>query len=103
MTYTTALTALADPTRQSIVELLRSGPQNVAGLAGQMPISRPAVSQHLKILCDAGLLSVTPSGNRRNYALCPDGTKELRAYLDGLWGDALTAFARHVEQEIKDD
>lgn len=103
MTYQLSISALADPKRRKIVELLRSGPQNVAQLAGHMPISRPAVSQHLKILSDAGLLAVTPSGTRRIYRLEPTGADDLRAYLDRLWGDALSAFKIHIEKEATSD
>lgn len=99
MTYLTVLNALADPTRREIVECLRQGPQNVATLAAQLPVSRPAVSQHLKILTDAGLLSITPDGTQRIYRLQPDGLMELREYLDDLWNCALGAFAEFVEKE----
>lgn len=85
--------ALADPTRRAIVERLRGGPQPVGVIAGDLPVSRPAVSQHLKVLTDAGLAQVTPRGNRRYYALAPEGVDSLRRYLDRLWDDALTAFA----------
>jgi len=97
MTYATAieaqLTALADPTRRAILDRLRDGPLPVCDLAAGLPVSRPAVSQHLRVLSDAGLLLVTPLGNRRLYAIAPGGVQELRAYLDRLWDDALAAFA----------
>jgi DNA-binding transcriptional ArsR family regulator len=89
MTYEDAITALADPTRRTLVERLRAGPMAVQALAQDLPISRPAVSQHLKILSDAGLLLVQARGTRRLYRLAPAGLADLRAYLDGLWTDAL--------------
>ena len=97
MTYASAIAALADPTRRVIVNRLRAGPLPVRALAYGLPISRPAVSQHLRILTDAGLLSVTAQGTRRIYAIRPDGIADLRTYLDDLWGDALAAFARAAE------
>ena len=103
MAYASALTALSDPTRRAIVERLRIGPQNVATIAGDLPVSRPAVSQHLKVLSEAGLLRITPKGTSRIYRLAPEGLQELRDYLDKLWGDALSAFAQHVEKETKSD
>ena len=95
------MTALADPTRRDIIQRLRSGPLPVGAIAEPMPISRPAVSQHLRVLSDAGLLTVTPAGNRRLYAIAPDGVDTLRQYLDDLWDDALTAFARAAEDQAK--
>src|SRR5262245_58921202 len=99
MTYqSTRLAALAEPARQRILERLRSGPLPVGEIAAGMPISRPAVSQHLKVLKDSGLVAETRQGTRHFFAIAPEGLGELRAYLDGLWSDALAAFARHVEQ-----
>lgn len=89
--------ALNDPMRQAIVERLRAGPRPVGEIAAGMPISRPAVSQHLKVLKDSGLVAETRRGTRHYFAIAPEGIGELRAYLDGLWSDALAAFARHVE------
>jgi DNA-binding transcriptional ArsR family regulator len=99
MTYTSAIGALADPTRQAIVARLRSGPLPVGDLANGLPVSRPAVSQHLKVLSDAGLLTVTACGARRLYALDPQGVASLRAWLDGLWDDALAAYAAAAREE----
>ncbi len=93
------MAALADPTRRAILDRLRDGPRAVGDLAAGLPVSRPAVSQHLRVLCDAGLLAVTPEGNRRLYALVPGGISDLRYYLDGLWDDALDAFARAARAE----
>jgi DNA-binding transcriptional ArsR family regulator len=101
MAYEDAMTALADPTRRIIIDRLRHGALPVADIARDMDVSRPAVSQHLRVLSDAGLLTVTPSGNRRLYAIAPDGVDELRRYLDMLWDDALTAFARAAEEKAK--
>ena len=103
MTYMLAraalLDALGDPTRRAIVEQLRAGPRAVGEIAAGMTISRPAVSQHLKVLRDSGLVSETRQGTRHYFAIAPEGLGELRAYVDGLWSDALAAFARHVEQK----
>ena len=101
MAYEDAITALADPTRRLIIDRLRRGALPVAAIARGMDVSRPAVSQHLRVLSDAGLLTVTPSGNRRLYAIAPDGVDNLRRYLDTLWDDALTAFARAAEEKAK--
>ncbi len=103
MPYANALSALCDPTRRLIVEKLRAGPANVASLAADLPVSRPAVSQHLKVLTNAGLLTVTPQGTSRLYGLDPSGFAELRTYLDGLWDDALAAFADHLTKEAQCD
>jgi DNA-binding transcriptional ArsR family regulator len=93
------MAALADPMRQEILEKLRAGPRPVGEIAAGMPISRPAVSQHLKVLKDSGLVAETRQGTRHYFAIAPEGIGALRAYLDDLWGDALAAFARHVEKE----
>src|SRR5262245_45036942 len=96
------LDALGDPTRRQILDRLRGGPRAVGEIAAGMPISRPAVSQHLKVLKDSGLVAETRHGTRHYFSIAPDGIGELRAYLDGLWGDALAAFARHVGQKEQD-
>lgn len=93
MTYDNAFAALADPTRRAIVERLRAGPRPVGELAAGMSVSRPAVSQHLRVLSNAGLLKVTPRGTRRFHGLNPAGIARLRAYLDSLLDDAQTSFA----------
>lgn len=93
MTYELAITALADPTRRLVLEALRAGPQPVGALAKSLPVSRPAVSQHLRVLSDAGLLTVRSEGTRRLYAIDPKGADALRRYLDTLWDDALAAYA----------
>jgi DNA-binding transcriptional ArsR family regulator len=101
MDYQDAITALADPTRREIIDRLRSGPLPVAAIAADMDVSRPAVSQHLRVLSDAGLLTVTPQGNRRLYAIAPEGVDQLRRYLDRLWDDALSAFERAAREKAK--
>lgn len=93
MNYEDAIAALADPSRRAIIERLRSGALPVGDIASNLPISRPAVSQHLKVLSDAGLLSCASSGNKRIYSISPDGVDALRRYLDSLWDDALACFA----------
>jgi DNA-binding transcriptional ArsR family regulator len=90
--------ALGDPTRRAIFERLAESPSAVGEIAGGLPVSRPAVSQHLKILKEAGLGIDEPAGNRRIYRINPDGLAELRADLDRFWHSALTAFKSAVEQ-----
>ena len=85
MTYTEALTALADPTRRHIFEALRAQPRTVGELAAGQPVSRPAVSQHLRVLESASLVSVEPQGNRRLYSIRREGLDELRQYLESFW------------------
>ena len=97
MTYELAFTALADPTRRAIVEALRDTPLPVGRLARTLPVSRPAVSQHLKILSDAGLAVAEPKGAARIYALAPEGWAAMRDYLDTMWDDALSAYAHAAE------
>lgn len=97
MTYA-ILDALGDPTRRAVLERLRDGPRAVGEIAAGMTISRPAVSQHLKLLKESGLVTETRAGTRHYFAIAPEGIGELRAYLDTLWSDALAAFARHVEK-----
>src|SRR5690242_21094233 len=98
MAYGDALAALADPTRRQVFERLRSGPQPVGAIARGMPVSRPAVSQHLKVLKEAGLVSDRPEGTRRVYYIDPHGLGALRRWLDQFWDQALTAFQAEVER-----
>jgi DNA-binding transcriptional ArsR family regulator len=91
-------TALGDPTRRSIFERLAEQPQAVGELARELPVSRPAVSQHLKVLKDAGLVVDRPVGNRRIYHVDPDGVSALRDQLDRFWTNALTAYKEVVER-----
>jgi DNA-binding transcriptional ArsR family regulator len=97
--YAPGLAALADPTRRAIFERLGDRPRAVGELARELPVSRPAVSQHLKVLKDAGLVIDRPFGTRRVYQLDPEGIAGLRAYLDQFWNQALTAFRTAVEQD----
>jgi len=96
----TALIALADPTRRQIFEGLRLGPHSVGQLAANLPVSRPAVSQHLKVLKEAGLVTDRAEGTRRVYQVDPKGLGPLRQWLDGFWSDALQAFAETADDEF---
>ena len=98
-TYVNALDALGDPTRRAIFEHLGERPSAVVELAALVPVSRPAVSQHLKVLKDAGLVRGVQVGTRRIYSLDPDGLAELRDYLERFWNTALQSFKNRVEQE----
>ena len=93
---------LGDPTRRAIFELLARHPCTVGELAQQLPITRSAVSQHLRVLKDGGLVVSHPEGTRRIYRLNPDGVTALRAYLDRVWEQALTAFGK-AAQAAPDD
>ena len=93
------LTALGDPTRRAVFELLGDGPRAVGEIASDLPVTRPAVSQHLKVLKEAGLVIDRPDGTRRLYELNPDGIGALRVYFEQFWTRALTAFKHRVEQE----
>jgi DNA-binding transcriptional ArsR family regulator len=97
MTYELALQCLSDPTRRRIFERLRGGPRSVGVLARGLPVTRPAVSQHLRALKDAGLVADRPEGAKRIYYIDPHGLGELRRWLDGFWDDALAAFKDAVE------
>ena len=98
MAYGNALQCLSDPTRREVFERLRSGPKSVGELARGLPVSRPAVSQHLKALKEAGLVNDEPDGARRVYHIDPHGLGELRRWLDQFWDHALEAFKREVEK-----
>lgn len=100
MTYGNALAALADPTRRQVFERLKDGPKAVGVIAGGLPVSRPAVSQHLKVLREAGLVGDRAEGTRRVYYIDPQGLGTLRAWLDQFWDQALAAFAAEVEDEV---
>jgi DNA-binding transcriptional ArsR family regulator len=95
-------TALGDPTRREIFERLADRPQAVGELAGGLPVSRPAVSQHLKVLKEAGLVVDRPAGNRRIYQLNPDGVDALRAQLDRFWTKTLAAYKAAAERPIEE-
>jgi len=96
-------TALGDPTRRAIFERLAEQPRAVGELAGVLPVSRPAVSQHLKVLKDARLVIDRQDGTRRIYQLDPAGIEELRGELDRFWGKALLAYKQVVEQRARED
>jgi DNA-binding transcriptional ArsR family regulator len=98
-TYEASLEALADPTRRAIVERLQRGPAAVGAIAADLPVSRPAVSQHLRILEGAGLVSHEAAGTRRIYRVELGGLGELRAYIDRLWDESLARFKAAVEKE----
>jgi DNA-binding transcriptional ArsR family regulator len=98
MAYGNAFVALADPTRRAVFERLRHGPKAVGDVADGLPVSRPAVSQHLKVLKEARLVTVYRDGRRQFYAIDTQGLAAMRDYLDGFWGDALHAFKRYAEK-----
>ncbi len=98
-TYDVVCDALGDATRRDILERLRHRPSSVGALAGELPVSRPAVSQHLKVLHEAGLVGYTAAGTRNVYHLDPQGMAPLRAWLEAFWQDALDSFASFVEAE----
>jgi DNA-binding transcriptional ArsR family regulator len=97
-----ALDALGDPTRRAVFERLAAGPRAVGEIAKGLPVSRPAVSQHLKVLKDAGLVTDRPVGNRRLYAVDPSGVGVLRDYFEGFWDNALAAFKEAAERNEED-
>ena len=103
MTYQEVFSALADPTRRHIFEALRGHPRSVGELAAGQPVSRPAVSQHLKVLETARLVSVQPRGNRRLYSIRRDGLEELRTYLDRFWSDVLSAYSAEITRQSNDE
>ena len=92
------MNALGDPTRRAIFELLADGPRAVGGIARELPGTRPAVSQHLKVLKEAGLVTDRADGTRRLYQIDQDGVGALRAYLDRFWDRALASYQQAVEQ-----
>jgi DNA-binding transcriptional ArsR family regulator len=93
------LDALGDPTRRAILAQLVDGPKAVVELAREFPVSRPAISQHLRVLKQANLVTDRPEGNRRLYQLNPEGFETVREYLEQFWGQALSAFCRKVEEQ----
>lgn len=93
------LDALGDPTRRQVFELLRRGPLSVGELAAHVPVSRPAVSQHLRVLEDAGLVTHRRSGTRNLYELDGSGVAELRAWVDDFWNEALARFKAVAEEK----
>ncbi|HEY1632700.1 MAG TPA: metalloregulator ArsR/SmtB family transcription factor [Rhizomicrobium sp.] len=101
MTYGRSLEALADPTRRKVFERLRHGRLPVSRIAKGLPVSRPAVSQHLKVLKEAGLVREERDGTRRIYEIDPKGLGQLRRWLDEFWNEALEAFRAEAEKEPK--
>jgi DNA-binding transcriptional ArsR family regulator len=101
MTYAAAMDALGDPTRRAIFERLKGGARAVGDLAGEFPVSRPAVSQHLQVLKRAGLVRDRRAGTRRLYELDPQGLEELRSYLETFWQTGLADFKQAAEQRRK--
>jgi DNA-binding transcriptional ArsR family regulator len=95
--------ALGDPTRRAIFERLADRPQAVGELAGELPVSRPAVSQHLRVLKGAGLVTDRPEGSRRIYQVDPTGVAALRAYLDSFWNRSLASFKAAAERKDKEE
>lgn len=103
MTYGNTLTVLADPTRRAVLERLRSGPASVQQIADGLPVSRPAVSQHLKVLKEADLVRDEPRGAARIYRIHAPGLKELRDWLESFWDEALENFKAYAESETETD
>jgi DNA-binding transcriptional ArsR family regulator len=101
--YEVSINALADPTRRSIFERLRHGPRAVGQLAAGLPVSRPAVSQHLRVLKEAGLVTERRDGTRRLYRIEPAGLQELREYFERFWDEALEAFKEAAEREQEEE
>ena len=99
MAYADAIQALGDPTRRTVFERLREGPRSVGDLARGLPVSRPAVSQHLRVLKQAGLVRERREGTRNYYSVNGDALAELREYFEGFWDEALTAFKAAAESE----
>ncbi|WP_340540399.1 ArsR/SmtB family transcription factor [Nocardioides sp. GXZ039] len=98
-----AFDALGDPTRRRIIEVLREGPCPVGGLADRLPVGRPAVSKHLKVLEGAGLVEHRSAGTRNLYALAPGGLAPVQVWLTEQWDQALAAFAAYVEESATND
>lgn len=103
MTYINTLEALSDATRRAIIERIAAGPSTVGEIAEVVPVSQPAVSQHLRVLKEAGLVQVRKEGTKRIYSLAPDGLNELRAYFDRMWGDVLSAFKQAADQQAAEN
>jgi DNA-binding transcriptional ArsR family regulator len=100
MSYAKALACLGDPTRRQVFERLRAGPLSVGEIARDMPVSRPAVSQHLALLREAGLVIDRPFGTKRVYAIDPRGLSAVRAWFDQFWDQALASVQAEVERRI---
>jgi DNA-binding transcriptional ArsR family regulator len=101
MGYQTTLEILADPTRRTIVDRLKDGPKTVGALALGLPVSRPAVSKHLRLMKEAGVVRMTEDGTRNLYSLDLRAIEQVRRYLDGFWDDALARFKTAAEKSTK--
>ena len=101
MAYEDLFAALADPTRRAILEALRHGPRSVTDLSEDMPVSRPAVSQHLAVLAAANLVSQQRDGTRRLYEANPEGLEALRRYVEQYWGEMLGSFEMAAKKEAR--
>jgi DNA-binding transcriptional ArsR family regulator len=101
MPYETTLAALSDPTRRQIFERVLAAPQPVGAIAEGLPVSRPAVSQHLKVLKEAGLLNERRQGTRRLYVANPQALGELRAAIEAMWREALAGMGARIDEESK--
>ena len=99
MTYEAALAELSDPTRRAVFERLRAGPASVQQIADGLPVSRPAVSQHLKALREAGLVRDEPRGSARIYSIHTPGLRALRDWIEGFWDEALDNFKTYAEKQ----
>jgi DNA-binding transcriptional ArsR family regulator len=99
MAYETALVALSDPTRRAVFERLRAGPASVGQIAEGLPVSRPAVSQHLKALREAGLVRDEARGTARIYSIHTPGLRALRDWVEGFWDEALDSFKTYAEDQ----
>ncbi len=95
--------ALADSTRRAVLEQVRDGPRSVQQIADKLPVSRPAVSQHLKVLKEANLVVENAQGTKRIYQLNPEGWQQLRIYLDEYWESAMLSFKNHIESKYPKD
>jgi DNA-binding transcriptional ArsR family regulator len=100
MAYESALAALSDPTRRQVFEKVLAAPQPVGAIAEGLPVSRPAVSQHLKVLKEAGLISERRQGTRRLYVANPQALGELRAAIEAMWREALGGMAARIDEEM---
>jgi DNA-binding transcriptional ArsR family regulator len=101
MAYEATLAALADPTRRQIFERVLTAPQPVGAIADGLPVSRPAVSQHLKVLKEAGLISERRQGTRRLYVADPQALGELRTAIEAMWREALAGMAARIDEELE--
>jgi DNA-binding transcriptional ArsR family regulator len=102
MTYDDAFSALGDKTRKAVFERLRRGPQTVGALAAGLPVSRPAISQHLKILKEAGLVALQADGTRRLYRIDGSGLSGLRDYLQAVWSEAVAAHEAEISRQLEE-